>query len=129
MLENTFAINDAAAQEVIYEQSIKDDNRSVYVVEGYDYTDLDSFTFYRTPPKVSGNYRGNLKTATKRSFDVEVAGVDSSTILKAPAIVQISSSWPIGITDELKTEIFNSIMQIHASESKVGLRNALEGQV
>lgn len=129
MLENTFSINDAAAQAVVYEQSIKADNRSVYVVEDYDFSSLDQFTFYRTPPKVSGNYRGNLKTAVKRSVDLSVVGVDSTTTITAPAIVQISASWPIGSTEEQKAEIFDSIYQTFASEAGVGSRNVIEGQV
>jgi hypothetical protein len=54
-------------------------------------------TFYRTPAKTSGNYRGNQKSAIKLSKDRIVDAIDGVSQLTAPEIYEVSFSIPVGV--------------------------------
>lgn len=75
-------------------------NRSVYASESHVVGSPDTLSFYRTPPKQTGNFRGVFKTATKFSRAITVAGVDGTTTISAPIIVETSYSIPVGATKE-----------------------------
>jgi len=55
--------------------------------------------YYRTAPKKSGNFLGQIKSTTKLTLDHLTAGADASESYK-PAIITISTSFPVGITPE-----------------------------
>lgn len=73
-------------------------NRVDYISESHTLALRDTLKLYRTPPKKSGNFRGTAKTAVKFTEDFEVDGVDSTTTVTAPGILDISFSCPIGMT-------------------------------
>lgn len=73
-------------------------NRSIYISATHSVESKDTLTFYRTPPKPNGNFKGVAKTAFKFSRDTVVTGVDSTSVT-APIIVEVSFSIPVGVTD------------------------------
>lgn len=73
-------------------------NRSVYIGANHSMSAKDTVGFYRTFPKPSGNFKGVAKTAFKFSKDVSVSGVDGSTTLTAPIIIDVAFSIPVGAT-------------------------------
>lgn len=74
-------------------------NRSVYVGDLHTTALRDTLTFYRTFPKVNGNFRGTSKVAVKFTQDIAVPGVDANTSLLVPMIGEMSYSLPVGLTD------------------------------
>jgi hypothetical protein len=74
-------------------------NRSVYIGEEHSPASRDNLGFYRTFPKTSGNFKGTCKSALKFTKDFEVEGVDSTTTVTAPAIMEVSFSLPVGLTE------------------------------
>lgn len=73
-------------------------NRSEYISGSHTLALRDKLGLYRTTPKASGNFRGTAKSAVKFTRDFSVAGVDASTTIVAPAIVEVSFSFPVGMT-------------------------------
>lgn len=72
-------------------------NRSVYIGSGHSLSSRNTLSFYRTNPKIAGNFRGTAKSAVKFSQDTSVPGVNDSP-LTAPLIIEVSVSVPVGIT-------------------------------
>lgn len=75
-------------------------NRSMYKSEADTYILRDSLGFYRTLPKRSGNSLGVAKGAFKFTHDIVVAGVDPTTSITAPELLEVSFNWPVGSTAE-----------------------------
>lgn len=106
MLTNEFTLsvnedNDGGTTpEIDHDYSRYDEyqNRSVYIGEGHSLSARDTIGFYRSFPKASGNFLGTAKPAVKITKDFTVAGIDSSTSLTVPAIVDIGFSLPVGLT-------------------------------
>lgn len=73
-------------------------NRSVYIGAAHAPDARDMVAIYRTFPTKSGNFKGTSKSAVKLTYDHEVAGVDSSSTITAPVILDISFSVPVGVT-------------------------------
>lgn len=73
-------------------------NRAVYISADHTVAAPNTLTFYRTPPKPNGNFPGMAKSAVKFSEAVLVDGVDGSSTVKSPSIVEISFSLPVGVT-------------------------------
>lgn len=73
-------------------------NRSSYIGATHTPDARDTLALYRTFPTRSGNFKGMAKSAVKLTFDVEVAGVDSSTTITSPIICECSFSVPVGAT-------------------------------
>lgn len=71
-------------------------NRAVYISSSHALDAKDTLSFYRTLPKPSGNFRGVAKTALKFSQDILVTGVDGTSQLTAPIIIEVSCSLPVG---------------------------------
>lgn len=92
-------LNDAAAivDETLtrFEEYL---NRSKYIGENHSLSSRDELTLYRTFPKQAGNFKGVGKSAAKFAFDVSVPGVDATTTLTSPIIMEISFSVPVGTT-------------------------------
>lgn len=72
-------------------------NRSVYIAEDHVLDARHALTFYRTPPKPNGNFKGVAKSAFKFTKDYTVLGVDGSNLV-SPVIVEVSFSIPVGVT-------------------------------
>lgn len=73
-------------------------DRTTYIGLGHVPELRNEMSIYRTFPSRSGNFKGTSKSALKFTQDKEVAGVDSSTTLTAPMILDISFSLPVGVT-------------------------------
>lgn len=73
-------------------------NRSVYKSEDNSYVLRDLLGFYRTVPKRSGNSLGVKKGAFKFTQDVVVPGVDTTTSITAPELLEVSFNSPVGST-------------------------------
>lgn len=92
-------LNDAVAPvSEDYERFEEFLNRSVYVGANHSPAARDTITLYRTFPTKNGNFNGVQKSAIKLSEDVSVVGVDSATTLTAPMIMEISFSFPVGVS-------------------------------
>jgi hypothetical protein len=73
-------------------------NRTSYIGPLHAPDARNTLAIYRTFPTKSGNFKGTAKTSVKFTEDLQVAGVDSSTTLTAPIILDLSFSVPIGAT-------------------------------
>lgn len=92
------AANDANPANETYTRYQEFPDRSTYIGTAHVPEDRDVIAMYRTFPTRSGNFKGVSKSAVKLTKDVEVAGVDSSTTLTAPIIIDVSFSIPVGAT-------------------------------
>lgn len=87
---------------VVTEVLTRDDffgTRSVYISSNHNVNGpRETLTFYRTYPKVNGNFPGTSKVAMKFSYDHAVDGVDGVSTLSLPLIMEVSASVPVGVT-------------------------------
>lgn len=93
VLNNGTAVNLTMTR---YEESV---NKSVYISPTHVPELRDTLGLYRTQPTKSGNFKGVAKSALKLTKDVLVAGVDSTTTLTAPMIIDVSFSIPVGAVE------------------------------
>lgn len=93
------AANDGNPATETYTRYSENENRSQYIGSAHVSEDRDMISLYRTFPNKSGNFKGVNKSAFKITVDQDVEGVDSSTTITAPAILEVSFSLPVGITD------------------------------
>jgi hypothetical protein len=104
MLDNTFTLqadleNDGGTLTDILMTRIEEYlNRSVYKGPDHTLVSRDTLGFYRTAPKKVGNFNGVAKSSVKSTHDHTVAGVDSSTTLTSPIIIETNFSIPVGVT-------------------------------
>lgn len=89
--------NKAVLTNKIYTRFEEYLNRAMYIGAGHSLSARNTLSFYRTMPRISGNFRGTAKTAVKFSRDVSVLGVDGTTVV-APQILEVSFSNPVGVT-------------------------------
>lgn len=82
----------------VYSKYEEYQNRSTYIGADHALDDRNTFGIYRTLPTRSGNFKGTGKSAVKFTQDFQVPGVDSSTTLTAPVIVDVSFSVPVGVS-------------------------------
>lgn len=73
-------------------------NRSVYIGAGHTPDARNTIAMYRTFPTKSGNFKGVSKSSIKLTKDFSVSGVDGSTTLSSPLIVEVNFSVPVGVT-------------------------------
>jgi len=92
------AANTGSPADETYDRYEEHQHRSVYIGAAHVPESRDMLAIYRTLPTKSGNFKGVSKTSVKLTEDVEVAGVDSSTTLTAPMILEASFSLPVGAT-------------------------------
>lgn len=83
-----------------YKRHVESTNRTVYISPDHTLVLPDLLTFFRTDVKKSGNFMGVAKTAAKFSQMILVPGVDSTTSISAPIIMEMSYSIPVGATPE-----------------------------
>lgn len=72
--------------------------RKEYHFATHDFHARDIVIFNRSLPKPNGNFPGTRKASFKFTKDVTVTGVDPATQVKAPGILEINSSLPVGLT-------------------------------
>ena len=103
MLANTITLavdelNNDNDVEIDFERAYEYTNRTVYTSENHSLDAKDQLTFYRTLPKVSGNFKGTAKSAFKFSQDFSVTGVDGLASLTSPIILEVGFSVPVGVS-------------------------------
>lgn len=92
-------LNDATiVVDNIYTRFEEFANRSVYVGLNHQLDFRDTIALYRTFPKANANFKGVAKSAVKFTKDFTVAGVDGTTSVTAPLIVDVNFSIPVGLT-------------------------------
>lgn len=92
------AANNATPADENYTRFEELQNRSTYIGVLHLPEDRDLLALYRTAATKNGNFKGVSKSAVKLTKDVQVPGVDSSTTLTAPIIIEVSFSVPVGTT-------------------------------
>lgn len=92
------AANDGNAAAEVYDRRDEFQNRSVYIGADHLPEERNELALYRTYPTKSGNFKGVLKSSVKFTQDVDVPGVDSSSTLTSPIILEASFSIPVGAT-------------------------------
>jgi len=80
-------------------------NRTEYIDEDHTLSLRNKVGLYRTFPKTSGNFKGVAKSAIKFTQDYSVDGVDSTTSIVAPGIIDIGFSFPVGMTPAQTLEL------------------------
>jgi hypothetical protein len=106
MLDNSITLtvdeaNDGSTTadvDLVYTRYDEYQNRSLYTGENHSLTAKDTIGFYRTFPKTSGNFRGMAKSAVKLTADQSVAGVDQTSTVVAPAIIDLKFAFPVGMS-------------------------------
>lgn len=91
-------LNNGTTEDQVYTRYEELQNRTAYIGASHLPDNRDVLGIYRTFPTKSGNFKGVAKSAVKFTKDVEVAGVDSSTTLTSPIILDFSASVPVGAT-------------------------------
>lgn len=104
MLANsiTLAVDEAntgTTTDAVFTRQDEFQNHSRYTGPGHSLDSRDTLDVYRTYPTRNGNYRGVAKSSLKFTLDLSVAGVDSTTSLISPLIVELSMSKPLGVSD------------------------------
>ena len=103
MIDNTITLavdtaNTSSTTDELYTRFEESSNRSVYTGPTHDLSGLrDMLTITRALPKKNGNFRGTGKSSTKFTKDHEVEGVDTTTTLNVPGIIEVSTSFPLGM--------------------------------
>lgn len=92
------AANTGSPATEVYDRYEENLNRSVYIGNAHLPEARDTITLYRTQATRTGNFKGVSKSAVKLTKDVDVDGVDSSTTLTSPIILDLSFSVPVGVT-------------------------------
>lgn len=91
VLNNGTLVNQAFSRDEEYV------NRSVYTGPLHTLVTRQTLGFYRTPIKKSGTSLGTAKSAMKLTEDITVLNsLGANTV--APAIIDIATSFPVGIT-------------------------------
>jgi len=78
--------------------------KSVYIGENHSLVARDELALYRSFPTKSGNFNGVGKSSFKFTRDVSVPGVDATTTITSPLIIEVRVSAPVGVSDALILE-------------------------
>lgn len=132
MLDNVITLavdelNNATTVNHVFDRVDKINNRSIYVGENHVLTARDELSFYRTPQKLSGNFRGVAKSALKFTQDFVVDGVDGVSQLTSPIIAGVTFSVPVGVTAAAQLVMRQRIIALLDDDSiMVPLMNQLQ---
>lgn len=96
-------------------------NYSEYRGANFAHDARDMFRMYRTPPKISGNYKGSAKSAVKFTVDQEVETVDGG-VTDAPLILELSGSIPVGTTS---ANLIHALERVKAALSNTTVIDSL----
>lgn len=110
MLANTLTLsvdvnNDGTPQNQDYLRREEFKDRSIYIGPDHAPELKNLLGFYRTFPKQSGNFRGTCKSSFKFTKEIPVPGVDSTTSLVVPVILEVSFSTPLGTSEAVRKEL------------------------
>lgn len=72
--------------------------RKEFHFPGHAFTSREQVVFTRALPKPNGNFAGTRKTSFKITDDEIVDGLDPATDIKAPGIMEVNCSLPVGIS-------------------------------
>lgn len=97
--------NNATLVNRVYTRFDQYQNRTVYVGANHTSAVRDSLAFYRSFPRVSGNFKGVDKTSFKITRDMIVTGVDGIASITAPMILEVSFSLPVGVSLATQLEL------------------------
>lgn len=97
-------LNDATIIEQSFSRYEEYQNRSAYIGEDHTPGTRDVIALYRSFPTKVGNFKGVGKTSVKLTRDLTVPGVDETTSIAAPIIIEVSFSVPVGTTAESVVE-------------------------
>lgn len=100
-------------------------NSSQYIGEDHSLSVRNTLQFYRTAAKKNGNFPGTAKSAVKFTQDVEIPGVDTSTTLVAPSIIEISFSLPVGATSAHAKELRQRALALLDDDAIIGALHEL----
>lgn len=90
------AANTGTPANQVYSRYEEYPNRSSYIGDDHLPEVRNTMGIYRTFPTRTGNFKGASKSAVKFTQDVVVPGVDSTTEITSPIIVEVSFSVPVG---------------------------------
>lgn len=93
--------------------------KRVYHSADHTLVDREELCFIRRMPSRSGNFLGTAKGTIKFTDDVVVAGADGSDV-KAPLIIEVSFSAPVGVTEGMLTERRQRVMAILDDDTHMG---------
>lgn len=85
--------------DLTYDRFEENQNRSVYIGPDHSLTLRNMINLYRTFPTTNGNFKGVAKSAVKLTQDVVVPGVDESTSITKPVIIDVAISMPVGVSE------------------------------
>lgn len=91
------AANNGTPANQVYTRYEEFQNRSRYIGDGHTPGARNELGVYRSFPTKTGNFKGVGKTSVKLTQDCVVAGVDSTTSVTAPIILELSFSVPVGV--------------------------------
>lgn len=73
--------------------------KSLYKLPGHTASSRNQLQFFRNEPKNTGNFRGTRRTSAKLTREISVPGVDATTSVVVPIIIELSCSFPLGVSD------------------------------
>lgn len=121
------ANNSTPSDEVFTRDGNINPNKSLYYGDLHSVDGAETLTVTRVPNKVNGNFKGVYRTSQKYRRDVEVLGVDGST-LKLPAIVETVDSFPVGMSAALKKEMRQYMVALRDNDTVMDAIH-VQGQV
>lgn len=103
MQENTITLtvdtqNNGTTENLSLRRHQEGTDKSAYITPNHTLQKRDKLEFFRTMPRTNGNFKGMAKAEFKLTRDVSVPGVDETTTLTAPLIIDVSFSTPVGVT-------------------------------
>lgn len=100
------------------------ENRVTYIGDGHFPDARNTLALYRSFPTKSGNFKGTSKTSVKFTLDQEVAGVDASTTLTSPLILEVSFSVPVGVATADLVKARQRVMALLDNDTVMNALNA-----
>jgi hypothetical protein len=70
-------------------------------------------------PNKNGNFRGTGKSGIKFTKDHSVDGVDTTTAVVVPAIIECNTSFPIGMTSAERVEMRQRLIAVLDNDNLV----------
>jgi len=111
------APKDGVSTSFEYSRYEETQNRSVYIAADHLPDARNMFTVTRSFPTRNGNFKGVGKTSVKFTEDRSIAGVDSSSTLTAPTIIEVSFSVPVGMNVSHVSDLRERVRAILADSS------------
>lgn len=88
--------HDGVTSELTLSRYEETQNKTVYVAGNHTPAHRDQLAITRSFPTKNGNFKGVQKSGLKLTKDLEVPGVDQTTTITAPIIIDVAFSIPVG---------------------------------